>query len=30
MAEANTLVVLDVIFTDMFEYKQPTHLNDEW
>lgn len=30
MVEGNTLVVLDAVFTPMFEYSQPSHLNDEW
>ena len=30
MVEGNTLVVLDAVFSDMYEYKQPKHLNDEW
>lgn len=30
MVENNSLVVLDALFKSMFEYKQATHLNDEW
>jgi hypothetical protein len=30
MAENNTLMVLEVIFADMFEYKKSAHLDDEW
>lgn len=30
MVEGNTLVVLDAVFSDIFEYKQSAHLNNEW
>ena len=30
MVESNTLVVLDAVFSDVFEYKQSAHLNNEW
>lgn len=30
MVEGNTLNVLDDVFRPMFEFKPPTHLNNEW
>lgn len=30
MVENNSLIVLDALFKSMFEYKQATHLNEEW
>ena len=30
MVEGNTLVILDALFSNIYEYKLSAHLNDEW